>query len=341
MKRIFAIFSILIISSLINLGGSGSSVEEIMVAPFTSSGVIDILNENDLEDQVDTEGWDGNGTSEDPYIIDDLQINMSGGTVGISIKYTSSHIVLSNLSFSGWGSPTWYLILLDSVSNITVKNCNFSNSPSPLDFMSSSNILVTDCSFRNHSYGVNALIQCWNLTVQRCSFSECGYGVIGSITLLTDCFFANNSEGAGLRYDGGTIQNCTFEDNNVAIGGRGENFKIIGNVITRSRSGINLQICTNTLVRDNIISSSDYAGISIVNCDNIVFYDNEITNGYFSFFGSPETYFNTIIPSNNTVDGKPVHQYRNAHMDNASAISGSGQLIVVNVSWFSIDNISI
>lgn len=335
--KVLTISVILLIVSILPVNGSEEMIDREM--PIANHIPISIEDEDDLSDLISDEGWDGDGTSGDPYIIDDLHITLGTVSNGIVIKNTYSHIILSNLTFTGWMTGSWFLIYLDSVENVTVKDCDFADSPSPLQVDKSKNILVKDCSFKNHTYGIRALFPNENFTVNYCDFEGCGYGLIGSFSLISYCTFSNCSEGADLRYDDWMIHNCTFNDNYNSIRGYGNDYSIKDNNINSEGTGIQLSRSDSAKVIGNNISSKQFSAVYMMNCLNLIFYDNDINKGYFDIYGNTiEEYSSHKIASNNTVGGFPVHQYTNANMDNVSASSGFGQLIVTNVSWLSIDN---
>ncbi len=311
-------------------------------APMSTHGPIDIQSEGDLSDLVTDNDWDGNGTSDEPYIIQDVHINYNGGNLGITIKNTDSHILLSNLSCSNWGTNTWFFITLDSTSNITVKDCYFSNCPSPFTIDNSRNILIENCTFVNVTYGIRALFENRNFTVTRCLFESCGHGIIGSATEVSYSSFRNCSSAADLRYDGWTLHHCTFRDNYESVLTWGSNFTVRENDIRAITCAISLRTGSNAVIRDNKADSDRWSSIRIWGLRDSVFYDNRITKGYFEFPSKDlEDFIANSISENNTVGGKPVHTYMNMDMDNASASSGFGQLIAANVSWFSIDNLTV
>ncbi|MFW9794233.1 MAG: nitrous oxide reductase family maturation protein NosD, partial [Candidatus Thorarchaeota archaeon] len=55
----------------------------------------------DSNDDFDTQGWPGNGSPSTPYVIDDLIINATAGTPGISISGTDVFFVISDCVING------------------------------------------------------------------------------------------------------------------------------------------------------------------------------------------------------------------------------------------------
>lgn len=320
-------------------GYSSGTADDEGYGPITAHGPVTVDGDDELDDLASTEGWDGDGSANDPYLMDDYQINFNGGSTGISIQNTDSHIIFSNLSFSGWGTPAWFLFTFQYVENVTIKDCNFSDSPSPISIDWSKNILVTNCSFRNHSYGIRGLLPNENFTVTNCHFHNCGYGVIGQFTSVTYCNFTSCSDGASIRGDEWILRNCYFDDNYQSLTVVGKDMTVSDSDFSSQSAGIYLNRAEGAMIRDNTVSSLRWSAISLWDTKDCVFYDNTIEKGYFDFMGIDRSTFTTNeIHENNTVSGKPVYQYLNGDQGNISARSGFGQLIAFNVSWLSIDN---
>ena len=67
---------------------------------YTSHTSISIENNTDFSIQAQNEGWDGNGSSTDPYVIEGLEIS-DLSEVLISIKNTNVHFKIGNNLLDG------------------------------------------------------------------------------------------------------------------------------------------------------------------------------------------------------------------------------------------------
>ena len=61
--------------------------------------VIQIFMDAEMEDAADQHGWEGNGTADDPYIIEGLDIDCSGHQYGLSIHWVHHHFIVRNNTF--------------------------------------------------------------------------------------------------------------------------------------------------------------------------------------------------------------------------------------------------
>ncbi|MGY5853751.1 MAG: NosD domain-containing protein [Candidatus Thorarchaeota archaeon] len=75
---------------------------------------ISISSDSDFESQ----GWDGNGSSSNPYIISNLQITNQSDC--ITIQHTRSYFIIENCEFIGTSNKG---IHLDNITNGLVQNC--------------------------------------------------------------------------------------------------------------------------------------------------------------------------------------------------------------------------
>lgn len=112
----------------------------------------------------ETQGWSGNGSINNPYIIEDLQIVISEhGQSGITIRNVSSHFIIRNCSFSfdrgyfeqisgGTG------VTIERTSNGRIINCTFTNLRDGIHAYDSRRFTITNCTFTSFTYqgkGIN------------------------------------------------------------------------------------------------------------------------------------------------------------------------------------------
>ncbi len=101
------------------------------IDPIIESGVITIDGDANFSDTALLEGWPGNGSSENPFIIDGLHIDL-GGEFGhcIMISNTRVSFTISNCNLTGAGGSTFSSedvgIYLENVTNSELVNntCN-------------------------------------------------------------------------------------------------------------------------------------------------------------------------------------------------------------------------
>ncbi len=143
---------------------------------LTDHDPIIINNETDLEDLMDDEGWTGNGTKENPYRIEDLDIDANGEDHAIYIGNISSHLLISNCDL--YNNSKYYiyydkeLVYFKNSGNITISNCSFHETYRCIHIDEAWNILIKNTSFYNTSYGIsNEPSTILNeMIIKRCSF---------------------------------------------------------------------------------------------------------------------------------------------------------------------------
>ncbi|MEM4293926.1 MAG: NosD domain-containing protein [Thermoplasmata archaeon] len=146
---------------------------------------IHINGNADFANQAANEGWQGNGTPENPYIIYGYEINGAGNTYCIWIANTDVHFIIHNctvygatLSFSSAN------IILDNVTNGRIENTNSNGSKYGFLLVHSThNILVNNTALGEDSsssgnayaYGIYLFFSS-NNTIAYNSASGNGYG---------------------------------------------------------------------------------------------------------------------------------------------------------------------
>ncbi len=106
----FLFIFILILATPLNGGDSTSTEMQTVTTPFATAYTlhdpISIGSDADFATQAGLEGWEGNGSSTTPYIIEDYEIYSPGTTPAISITWISetTHYIIRNCSVSGFTS---------------------------------------------------------------------------------------------------------------------------------------------------------------------------------------------------------------------------------------------
>ncbi|MEM4292718.1 MAG: right-handed parallel beta-helix repeat-containing protein [Thermoplasmata archaeon] len=98
----------------------------------TSHAPIHINGNDDFANQAANEGWPGDGSEGNPYIIDGLEIDANGGTYGIWIENTDVYFVIRNCTVysatSSGGVPYGTGIALNNVTHGTLESNKCNNS---------------------------------------------------------------------------------------------------------------------------------------------------------------------------------------------------------------------
>ncbi|RLI54037.1 MAG: hypothetical protein DRO93_13015 [Candidatus Thorarchaeota archaeon] len=132
----------------------------------------------DGDDDLKAQGWPGNGTEADPYVIEDLIIETS--ETCISLSNTRAFLLIRGCTLrnvnqfarSGTG------ISLTNVINVRVGNCTIIDKYSGVKSESSSpccNVSIVSTTCEHISYPFT--LQCDNLTIDNCSVADASYGI--------------------------------------------------------------------------------------------------------------------------------------------------------------------
>ena len=127
-----------------------------------SHSVIHINGNADLAAQAVNEGWAGNGTEADPYIIENYEIDANGGAYGIWVVNVDLYFVIRNCTvFNATDSATYPYgsgIALASTSNGTITSNNVTGNYIGIGIdASSENIVSHNEIVGNEAIGVGIL----------------------------------------------------------------------------------------------------------------------------------------------------------------------------------------
>jgi len=188
---------------------------------YTPHPPIYIRNDTDLQQQAATEGWSGDGTSTNPYVISGYAINASQTTEGaaaIHIEDVSLCVCIQNCYlYSGKQSYRCGLYLYNT-TRITITNCLAVDNSYGFLLDHSSSCTLVNCSASSNYCG----FMLWSSG--RCTFSNCttfgnyweGFALeCSSDCTLINCTALNNSwNGFWLDYSNNcAFFNCTASNN--------------------------------------------------------------------------------------------------------------------------------
>ncbi|MFW9770432.1 MAG: NosD domain-containing protein [Candidatus Thorarchaeota archaeon] len=112
-----------------------------------------IVIESDADFEI--QGWPGNGTESNPYILADLHYEVADDLwTCIAIWNTVSHFVIANCSFSSEQDFSVWGITLVGVSNGSIINCTFANLGRGITSNNSTDCIVSKCHFTYSGIGI-------------------------------------------------------------------------------------------------------------------------------------------------------------------------------------------
>jgi parallel beta-helix repeat protein len=238
-----------------------------------------------------TEGWDGIGSVEDPYIIDSYDFTLGPtSTSCINISNTQFHFIIRNCNFEGPLATPSYGIYLDNVTNAQLCN-NMATGFSNAIFISSSSskIIISGNNCSYNSYGID--IHDSNETVVMDNY--CNSNFFHGISMDTcesssviDNTCNTNSMSAIYIYNctSITVTSNTCFDNDFGIhlmeqGSHNVTWNFCAN---NTDSGIDLFNCDSNTIANNTSMDNSLFGVTIHNSAdyNSILWNALIGNGW-------------------------------------------------------------
>lgn len=233
---------------------------------LTDHSPIIIESDNNFTEQAITEGWAGNGTPTNPYIIEGY--NITSSEVLIRIENTSVHFIVRNNLLSGIDQSNSGIYLVNitqgTVRNNLVKNCR-----DGVHLVRSSDVEIDRNRVQdNMGAGIWLII-------------ECDRNIISNNTC-----FSNGFNGIELGPSAGSeniiiYNTCYLNSNGIWLSSSSEN-EISNNYLCNNSHGVELESNSNnnTILGNTIHNNTGY-GIYIENSHHNQIYDNYfIHNGH-------------------------------------------------------------
>ncbi len=193
-------------------------------------------------------------------------------------------------------------VILANVTYVHVTGLNLSDQNAGLVMSFCSNVLVEDSTFiDNHPYGMAIY------------YSE------------DNVFRGNQLEGCYISIYMMSSNNNLFDRNTM----------------TSSNVGLDLHYSIGTVMVANEIGNCSEAGISLAGSESSQLYDNVLVDCSVFLVGDESDHSSHIIPTNNTVNGRPVYYYANADLDNATVPLDAGQVILANVTYVHVTGLNL
>jgi parallel beta-helix repeat protein len=240
-------------------------IMNISILSYEESLPIHISNNSDFVNQASANSWDGNGSVSDPYIIENLNITVSGNSP-IQIGNTTVFFEVRGCLIVGGSTG----ILLQNVTNAKIWNTIIRYTDScGLLVTESESVLVTN----NTIYGISGTEGVYSLGSDHCEFSNntivavSGWGIL--LDYSNNCSITDNYLGS-TAYDGIGLRDSS--ENNITL-----------NEISHSHlSGIKLGNSHRCNIEQNFVGPSVTDGISVEASSNCRIVDNVLylSGGY-------------------------------------------------------------
>jgi len=296
---------------------------------------IHINGNADFASQASANGWPGDGTERNPYIIEAYEIDANGGSYGIWIENTCVWFVIRNCKVwnaTDYNTYPWGTgISLANVTNGTLENntCSGNEKGICLNWASRNNTITNNNCYGNEGEGIYLLDATNNtITNNTCSKNRGGIFLLGSNNTITNNNCSNNSDGI-VVFSGvppfssnNTITNNTCSGNsykgiylfsspnniltNNYCFGNGYGIVVVSsnNTITRNyclnnSCGIDFNFATyNTITNNNCSGNSEYGMRLSFSSTNMILYNNFHSNIKYAIYITNNSTGNTIHYNN-------------------------------------------
>ncbi|MFW6176331.1 MAG: NosD domain-containing protein [Thermoplasmatota archaeon] len=302
-------------SEKVNLEGCSDDQKEIGIKSasynYQDHEPIRIDNNSDLAAQAIEEGWSGDGSQDNPYVIEGYKIDGSSYGYGIYIGNTTDHFIVKNCyMYNASGSYGRYWdntgLLMYNASNGIVKNNTSTNNSYGIRLYSSSSNILSNNTLLNDKYGIY-LYSTKNNILSNNSVSKNTWGIHFSYSnhnVLANNTVSSNMWSICLRHS----SNNTLKSNDASNNDKGiqvyysRNNTFINNVLSSNKEGgIKFKSSNfNTLI-NNIVSSNYDFGISLKGSNSYILNNNTVSNngkGFYLESSSKNVLINNSISNN-------------------------------------------
>ncbi len=269
-----------------------------------------IGSNSDFAKYADDYGWSGDGSQEDPWLIENIEIDGESNSSCVYISGTDDYFIIRNSIFHNANIG----INLDRTSNGIIQNNTITNVGTGINLIESINIDAINNNIKierisNQISGIYSSKSNDNRFIDNYITSD-----ISNRTYLTGIEISSS--------DDNIIQNNTIDDHYTSIRiYRSNQCKIKDNKIKNETVGLNIIISTGMRVINNSFSR---CGINLFGRGS---------------YGEPKKYFTTHEIKSNTIDGKPIIYYENK--SDMVIDDDIGELILIYCSNITVKDIDL
>ncbi len=236
-----------------------------------SHAPIFIDGDNPAYDWDDCDAVTGSGTLEDPYVIEDLEIDAEGSASGIFILDSTAYLNIDNCTVINSGGFPHKGINVEYCENINISNCNvsFNSGYGIFLYKSNFNTLICNTVANNSNDGIYFYDSSNNTLTGNTIANNLGNGIIlerSSDNTLTGNTVANNLEcGIFLYISNYNTLICNTVANNLGCGVillDSSNNTLTGNTVANNLEyGIQLHNSTNNTLTGNTVANNLGCGV--------------------------------------------------------------------------------
>jgi len=284
------------------------------------------------------QGWPGNGSSVNPYVIEGLEID-GFTTECVYIESTDVYFIIRNCRFEAHWDKNG--VTLNSVTHATIENCIIQDCSAGVKLYESPYCTIKDSEISDTTVGISVTSHSDYASIYRNNISM---GSSDGIAIYSSPHsVAENNTIFGCRQSGIHLGSdyCRFIGNEVG------DFERFGFLLHQSSNGeirrnkvyhtvtesiaefdIMLQRCQDWIVEDNLLNGNVRGSIELDRTTGCIISNNSMNRGiFFEPYSASGYYIQSIV--SNTVQGKQLGYF---HSQNNLALSGNnfGQIILVN-----------
>jgi parallel beta-helix repeat protein len=314
----------------------------------------------------------GNGTWAEPYIIENYDIINQSATSGIHISNTDKPLIIRNCIIECSDNG----IYLDNVSNANINNsCMENHENYGIYLKNSKNTTIMDNTALKNEDGFYS-VSSENNTFRGNNASkntDDGFYISSSDNNKFRDNFASENDFNGFYLDLSHENNLTDNDaianinegivlreselniltNNTVSGSiyaieldEADNNQLIENTVTDNEYGIRIwgmhfENSDNNTLKNNIISDNDNYGVELYDSYNTTLTGNCFYSCGLGFAGEISEVISHDVDQSNTVNGKPLHFYKNQIELGQADFINPGQVILVNCTDSDISDLII
>ncbi|MCF2138027.1 MAG: right-handed parallel beta-helix repeat-containing protein [Candidatus Thorarchaeota archaeon] len=291
------ILFLLIISSTVNMDTQKESMQsntaenqQIVLSDYTAHAPFVITSDSDFAAQ----GWPGNGSVTNPYIIEGLQI---GGEIGITINNTRANFTIREclLESSDTG------IYMFNVTHGVITDSEFTNGYQGIYEWNCTRIIFSNNSFHDQVRGIR-MIGGHAITIAHTIFTHVIVGT--DINDVDDSDITHHTSG---KLENITITNCQIYDSfsgfKVQSNHLADHCIIQSCYINNARRGISVEFMSDVSIINNTIRNTE-RGIHTLFSVPAKIIDNTLVNSSFDIDPDISGWLGTV--QGNTVNGKKL-----------------------------------
>jgi hypothetical protein len=186
---------------------------------YTQHSPIVIDGDASLVELAASEGWPGDGSTLDPYVIEGLEVHSADNCISIN-SVQHEHLVIRGCLLWTTSKEFGICLRISNSSNVEVESCVVHTGLEGISAFQSSNLWIQDCGVYDAGFGINASA-CNNAWIMNCIVLNCTFGVtfVGGfqVNVFNSRVFSS-TVGIMSQFSSYTVvQNCTVAFNERGI----------------------------------------------------------------------------------------------------------------------------